>query len=334
MKKKKHPIKRFLRFTAKVIVFGAMILALIFAATGFGWLVFIQLGINPNLSVDSKAQQAQIAFWVTVWSVLLVLLLRKAIKRFKDSPRFYIRWPIMSLKKLMPFAIVGLIIGSIVTASLGWGAYNGSETGGLTCDMPTMLQKTINATYSINTNSGSGSGFAVNADGNILTNYHVIEGATEYFTWVTRTGDISQLEKVPLTLLRSSPDYDLALLKMDIPTPNFVPLAEYKDETAEEVYAVGFPGNSFDEGRASVSRGIISRKIQPTSKPELPKDLEILQTDAALNPGNSGGALINSCGAVGVSTGVSDTREFYDLTREEGIGYAISSVTVKKVIGL
>jgi serine protease Do len=151
---------------------------------------------------------------------------------------------------------------------------------------------------------GEGSGFVVDPRGYILTNHHVVPGASRIRV---RLADKRELTAV---LVGSDPSTDLALLKVDAQDLPAVPLGDSdRLRVGEWVCAIGNPYR-FDH---SVTVGVVSskgRKIWDASFDSY------IQTDAAINPGNSGGPLINGAGeAVGISSAVS--RE------GQGIGFAI-----------
>ena len=187
-----------------------------------------------------------------------------------------------------------------------------------------------------------GSGFVYDRDGHIVTNYHVIAGgATEGNIQVTFLDGSTYKAR----LIGGDPFSDLAVLQLereDIPLDKLVPLP-IGDSTAlsvgEGVVAIGNPfGLS-----GSMTEGIISGlgRILPSAEQEdpntLPSDLlpstgflipDIIQTDAPINPGNSGGPLLNDQGEViGINTAI-----FSATGASAGIGFAIPSNTIKKVI--
>lgn len=170
----------------------------------------------------------------------------------------------------------------------------------------------------------SGTGFAIKADGTIMTAYHVIEGAGEVYADYA-TG------KVGITVVETAPEYDLALLRLADSTPTYFNLTDQYAVT-DEVYAFGYPGNSLDAGPPSLSEGIVSRILTTAdlrmTDSTYPDGFEVVQTDAAINAGNSGGPLIGSCGVIGVVNSISDASqlsEYIPAVSEQGIGYAVSS---------
>ncbi|MBC8107717.1 MAG: trypsin-like peptidase domain-containing protein [Anaerolineae bacterium] len=142
-----------------------------------------------------------------------------------------------------------------------------------------------------------GSGFIIHANGYIVTNHHVIDGAREI------TVELIDGRKLPAELVSSDPDNDLAILK--VATTEALPALSLGDSSdlliGEPVIAVGNPlGYSH-----SVSTGIVSalhRELKPSQEVTL---ADVLQTDAAINPGNSGGPLLNAYGQViGINTAI------------------------------
>lgn len=169
----------------------------------------------------------------------------------------------------------------------------------------------------------SGSGVIISSDGYIVTNNHVIEGATKV--------DISldNNKRYEATIIGTDPTTDLALLKIEASNLPFVKFGD-SDQTkiGEWVLAVG---NPFDLN-STVTAGIISAKARNINiLRDVENNLQIesfLQTDAVVNPGNSGGALVNLAGElIGINTAIaSNTGTF------AGYSFAVPSTLVKKVM--
>lgn len=165
--------------------------------------------------------------------------------------------------------------------------------------------------------SGSiGSGVILDTDGNILTNYHVIEGATDI---VVTLDDGTSLEA---ELVGSDESSDLAVIRVkDASSASLTPI-EVGDSDAltvgEWVMAIGSPfGNE-----QSVSTGIVSALYRSTALPSTSGSsiyANMIQTDAAINPGNSGGALVNDKGEL---IGINSVIESYSGS-SSGVGFAI-----------
>ncbi|GAB6051962.1 hypothetical protein JCM17960_07820 [Magnetospira thiophila] len=167
-----------------------------------------------------------------------------------------------------------------------------------------------------------GSGVIIRNDGYVVTNYHVVRGADSVFVTVFDNGGT---ERYPAEIVKLDQSLDLALLKISPKAP--LVAAMLGDSTqvsvADEVVAIGSPFG-LDQ---TVSRGIISgQRNSLVIENVTHKDL--LQTDAAINQGNSGGALVNVDGEViGINTAIyTPTGAF------SGIGFAIPSNQVKTFV--
>jgi len=180
---------------------------------------------------------------------------------------------------------------------------------------------TVAINVSSNLEAGSGSGFVVDTQGHIVTNYHVVAGGEEievnFFD-----GTITRAQIVGL-----DPDSDLAVIKVDLPQERLIPVT-FADSnaliTGQQVIAIGSP---FGE-RWTMTAGIISALNRTISGFNAGFSIGgAIQTDAPINPGNSGGPLLNLNGEViGVNAQIrSETRS------NSGIGFAIPSNLVRRV---
>jgi len=172
--------------------------------------------------------------------------------------------------------------------------------------------------YGLVPQEGQGSGFVIDKEGHILTNYHVIADARQ--VEVT----MHNRKKYKATVVGTDPPHDLAVIQ--IKAPDLVPavLGDSRNlQVGQKVYAIGNPfGLS-----GTMTRGIVS-SIRPVREPNGAMIDEAIQTDAAINPGNSGGPLMNWHGEViGINTMI-----LANANQSAGIGFAIPINTAKAVL--
>jgi S1-C subfamily serine protease len=166
---------------------------------------------------------------------------------------------------------------------------------------------------------GQGSGFIIDKEGHILTNYHVV-------------GDSAQVEVTlhnkktyKATVIGRDRGHDLAVIKIE--TPGVVPavLGDSKNlQVGQKTFAIGNPFGL----AGTMTRGIIS-SLRPIRSPEGSYIEEAIQTDAAINPGNSGGPLLNSHGEV---IGINSLIATGGSNQSAGIGFAIPINVAKAVL--
>jgi len=165
---------------------------------------------------------------------------------------------------------------------------------------------------------GAGSGFVIDNDGHILTNFHVVENARQ--VEVTT----SDKKKYKAQIIGTDPAHDLAVIQI---AAKNVPRAEIGDSknlvVGQKVFAIGNPFGL----NGTMTRGIIS-SIRSVRGPRGFID-EAIQTDAAINPGNSGGPLLNSHGQV---IGINSMIFTGGVEQSAGIGFAIPINTAKSVL--
>ena len=167
---------------------------------------------------------------------------------------------------------------------------------------------------------GSGSGFIWDKFGHILTNYHVIEGASSATIRLSNGADYQA------SLVGADPSHDLAILKIDAPSLSLraMPIGESKGlKVGQMVYAIGNPfGLDW-----TMTIGIISALNRVIDGVDGTKIKQAIQTDASINPGNSGGPLLDSARRViGVNTSI-----YSPSGASAGIGFAIPIDLVNKV---
>lgn len=176
--------------------------------------------------------------------------------------------------------------------------------------------------FNVKEQEGLGSGFIINEEGYVVTNYHVINGAQEVKVI------FSDGKEVNAKVINYDPERDIAVIKItdDVKMPGIAELGDSSTVKAgEEVIAIGNPlGKEFS---STVTKGIVSSPNRKM-KTENGNVLDYIQTDAAINPGNSGGPLINSKGEViGINTAKKVGEDI------EGIGFAIPINEVKTRLG-
>jgi S1-C subfamily serine protease len=172
--------------------------------------------------------------------------------------------------------------------------------------------------YGLVPQEGQGSGFVIDKEGHILTNYHVIADARQ--VEVT----MHNRKKFRATVIGTDPAHDLAVIKIE--APNLTPsvLGDSRNlQVGQKVYAIGNPFGL----AGTMTRGIVS-SIRPVKEPNGATIDEAIQTDAAINPGNSGGPLMNGHGEViGINTMILSS-----VGQNAGIGFAIPINTAKAVL--
>lgn len=217
-------------------------------------------------------------------------------------------------------------------------SYNSSAVKGELTDFTIAAEKTVNTVVHVKNTSvygggnsymrlfygeepkriGTGSGVIVSPDGYILTNHHVIEDATEIEITTNHN------KKFKAELIGSDPVADIAVLKIETDRP--LPAISFgnSDNTrvGEWVLAVGNPFNL----NSTVTAGIISAKSRDLSEYD-GKNESYIQTDAAVNQGNSGGALVNTRGElIGINTAISSISGVF-----VGYSFAVPSNIARKI---
>lgn len=169
----------------------------------------------------------------------------------------------------------------------------------------------------------SGSGVIISEDGYIVTNNHVVESADEI------TVTLNSKKTFKAKVIGTDPAYDLAVIKIDAAALPFLLYGNSDDiKVGEWVLAIGYPLNL----ETTVTAGIVSAKarslgLNKGTKNNSPVE-SFIQTDAAVNQGNSGGALINTNGQlIGINSAIASPTGYYS-----GYSYAIPVNIVKKVV--
>ncbi len=171
-----------------------------------------------------------------------------------------------------------------------------------------------------NVSVGYGSGVVISPDGYIVTNNHVVEGASKIEV------TFNDKHKRTATIIGNDPSTDLALIKVDAQDLEYLTFADSDEvRVGEWVLAVGNPFNL----TSTVTAGIVSAKARNINILGDGSTIEsFIQTDAAINPGNSGGALVDMDGnLIGINAAIASRTGSY-----EGYSFAIPSNIVKKVV--
>src|SRR5688572_15214590 len=169
---------------------------------------------------------------------------------------------------------------------------------------------------------GSGSGVLISADGYIVTNNHVVDAADELTVTLENKKDFKA------KVVGKDPSSDLAVIKIDAADLPFLTFANSdKVRLGQWVLAIGYPLGM----ETTITSGIISaksRNLGINSRQSNSPVEAFLQTDAAVNPGNSGGALVNTDGdLIGINSAIASPTGSY-----AGYSYAIPSNMVKKIV--
>jgi len=185
-----------------------------------------------------------------------------------------------------------------------------------------LYQRVNPSVVNINVNQGSGSGFVYDDQGHIVTNNHVVEGATQI--WVT----IADGTMLQAKVVGTDPGSDLAVIQVDAGKVRLNPVALGDSEALRVGQMAVAIGNPFGlEGTMTV--GIVSAlgRVLPTGSSRY-SIVDLIQTDAPINPGNSGGPLLDSSGRViGVNTLI-----FSQTGTSSGVGLAVPVAAVKRVV--
>lgn len=179
--------------------------------------------------------------------------------------------------------------------------------------IPSEIEQAMQASVTVKTNLGHGSGFVVSSDGYIVTNLHVVANAKKI--------EVFSTDQIPLeaVLIRQNEYKDLALLKVDKAFAYSFPITSDKNyKIGDDIYAIGTP-NSIQLGQ-SLSKGIISGERNS-------EEDSYIQIDASVNNGNSGGAMINGQGNL---LGVVNSK--VSGIGVEGIGFAIPAYEIGEAL--
>ena len=188
-------------------------------------------------------------------------------------------------------------------------------------DSADLYRKAVWSVVFIKTGKGTGSGVCVGAKDIILTNHHVIDGGgdIEVYPFIVKDKSPVRLPMVRATVVFQSEKQDVAVLKLEKAPETLEPLlvAAGSPSPGEKVYAIGSPGLGREVLEQSISQGLVS------SKSRLLEGVPYLQHSAAVNPGNSGGPLLDEYGQV---AGIVTLK-----SRLENVSFAIPVETLRTI---
>ncbi|MBP6249980.1 MAG: trypsin-like peptidase domain-containing protein [Leptothrix sp. (in: Bacteria)] len=168
---------------------------------------------------------------------------------------------------------------------------------------------------------GAGSGFVWDAQGHIVTNFHVVQGARRVFV------QLDAGKPIPAEPVGGAPEYDLAVIRLSRVPKDLrpIPLGSSRDlKIGQAVYAIG---NPFGLQR-TLTKGLVSALDRELPTANFREVVGVIQTDAAINPGNSGGPLMDSAGRlIGVNSAIRSASG-----SSSGIGFAIPADLVNRVV--
>jgi len=231
------------------------------------------------------------------------------------------------LPTLAIFSTQPQLTGTPTVSTVAGAPLVSTTTLGVSLDLPTLYRQVAPAVVAIQTSSrggsgGQGSGFMADERGHVITNNHVVQGATRL------TVHLLDGTSVPATVVKTDPANDLAVLRADIPAAKRAAVRLGDSDAVqpgETAIAVGSPFG-FEH---SITSGIVSAVDRAFGGSRRTGPIPgLIQTDTAINPGNSGGPLFNASGAViGInSMGASP------VNGSVGVGFAIPVNAAKRLL--
>jgi putative serine protease PepD len=183
-----------------------------------------------------------------------------------------------------------------------------------------IYQRSKQSVVDLKTGSGEGTGYVINHDGDIVTNQHVVDGAT------TLTVTFADGRKATGKVVGTDASTDVAVVRVDVPQSELKPLTfadSSKVTVGDPVVAIGSPYGL----AGSATTGIVSALGRSITSPSNYTITGAIQTDAAINPGNSGGPLLDADGDVIGMNAQIESRS----NGNTGVGFAIAANTVQRV---
>ncbi len=176
--------------------------------------------------------------------------------------------------------------------------------------------------FDIYPEEGAGSGFIIDDQGHIVTNYHVVDGATSINV------SLADGRELPAKRVGIDPRNDVALLKVDVPAGTLEAVELGSSSTLKVGQRAIAIGNPFGQFGQTLTTGVVSALNRSLKGPDGREITGMIQTDAAINRGNSGGPLLDSSGKViGINTAI-----FSPSGTSSGVGFAVPVSTLKRLL--
>lgn len=266
------------------------------------------------------------------WLIALLVILSACMPLARVQPQAVVT---ATGNNTVPVAVVSTSRSAAATATAQPASASASQALSSEETQFVELYKRVSpAVVYIETEAGSGSGFVVDTQGHIVTNNHVIDGAQRIEVV------FSDGTRVAGTVIGRDADADVAVLKVDVPAGQLVPV-ELGDSASVQVGQIAIAiGNPFGL-QNTMTTGIVSglgRTLQSdraaTAGQGSYTNPNVIQTDAAINPGNSGGPLFDAEGRViGINAAIaSDNATVTGQASNSGVGFAIPINTVKRIL--
>ncbi len=176
--------------------------------------------------------------------------------------------------------------------------------------------------FDIYPEEGAGSGFIIDDEGHIVTNYHVIDGATSINV------SLADGREFPAKRVGIDPRNDVAVLKVDVSAGTLEAVELGSSSTLKVGQRAIAIGNPFGQFGQTLTTGVVSALNRSLKGPDGSEITGMIQTDAAINRGNSGGPLLDSSGKViGINTAI-----FSPSGTNSGVGFAVPVSTLKRLL--
>ena len=275
------------------------------------------MSLAPTVSLDSYSEMKPSSWIVVSIVVAAALVIAAGCGDEPDEPREHVKSiPSPTRTSASPVATTPMSSATPVVNIQFFGAADLSDEG--KSSLADLIERIQSGVVQITTGSGGGSGFIIDSAGLVITNAHVVAGGSLVDIWLTNG------RRYEGRVLEQDASSDLALVQISGSGSFYaIPIGDpSRVRVGDEVLALGFPLADRIGPNLTVTRGIISSTRTVDG-------IELLQTDAALNPGNSGGPLVNRDGEV---IGV-NTSKIYEATGGRpvsNIGFAVTVIEVER----